>query len=140
MPVTAKTLKIAALLEEAANTKIELAEVIVGRDLSIDEREELYFSDIKDKLGLVFQYCPEINPLVLASALQVEEMMGSKHIYFTVLDNHLDRDPTKDEIRDHYIEKRAYRFRENFEKMMASRKTELDRLSNLPTDAKQNPD
>jgi|GEM_PF-2528706 len=119
--ITEKTKKIAHLLGEAANIKIELAEVLKGETLSIEEREELYFSDIKDKLGLVFKYFQEINPMDLANSIQAEEMFGSKHIYFTVLDNHLDREPTNYEIMCHYIEKRADRFRTNFDAMMAAK-------------------
>lgn len=116
--VFAKTAKIASLLEAIGNTKIDLVEEVLGRELSVEERENLYFSAIKDNLYIVFENCLTINPLALGNALQSEEMNSQKHIYFTIKDNCLSRNPTAEEIIDHHIETRASRFRERFNAIM----------------------
>lgn len=130
--IFAKTLKISSLLEAIGNTKIDLVEEVLGRELSVEEREDLYFSAIKDNLYLVFEHCPEIDPLTLSGALQSEEMNGQKHIYFTIKDNRLNRDPTEKEIIDHYTEKRASRFRERFDAML---KPSFQKTLSAPIDA-----
>lgn len=116
--INGETREIALLLEKYGNIKISIAEKILNRELSAEEREDLYFSAIKDNLYLVFKHRPEIRPFVLGNALQMEEMFGADHIHFTKEDNHLDHEPTEDEIREHYIEKRASRFRERFNEIM----------------------
>lgn len=115
--VVADTQNIAAKLETFANMKIELAEAIIGREFSAEERDDLYFLVIKDNLGSIFEHRPEISPILLANMLQGEEMFSPKHIYFTMKDKCLDHDPTDDDIREHYKE-RASRFREKFDKIM----------------------
>lgn len=109
---------IARELEAFANLKIELTETIVGREFSVEERDDLYFSTIKDHLYLVFLHRPEINPLLLGNALQGEEMFSPTHLYFTVKDNNLNRDPTAEEVVKHYSKDRASRFRERFDEIM----------------------
>lgn len=113
--------EIACRLEEIGNAKIKLAETILNQVLSPEERDALYFSAIKDNLDLVFSHCPNINPLLLANALQLTEMFGADHIYFTSKDKQLNRLPTQEEIINHYVETRAERFRKQFNTLMAKR-------------------
>ena len=131
--INGETREIALLLERYGNIKISIAEKILKRELSVEEREDLYFSAIQDNLYMVFKHRPEISPFVLATALQMEEMFGSDHIHFTKTDNHLDHEPTAEEIRDHYIAKRAPQFRERFNAIMeaeqAKKEAEIGQLN-----------
>jgi len=118
--VTEQLLKVAEALEDLGNVKIKLTQAIKGRELSAEEREDIYFATIKDHLGLVFDNVPDIHPFQLAQALQLKEMFGCDHILFTAKDLQLERQPNTEEIMEHYRLNRAERFRTNFNTIMKS--------------------
>lgn len=113
LTITAKDKKVARLLENLGNIKIELAEEILERELSVEERDDLYCQAIKDQLALVFKDS-SIKPMNLFLALQIEEMFSQANIVFAEL--FFNHHPSDEEIQKHYTENtdRTSRFREKF--------------------------
>jgi hypothetical protein len=116
--VTPKTRRIAKELENLGRQKIRLAEAVLEKPLPEDEKDKLYAAAIRDQFGLIFELCTEIKFHDLYMALQMEEMYSDENVYYTTKDLHLDRDPTDEEIKDHYIDcGRPSRFRDLFKQL-----------------------
>ena len=101
--VTESTRQIAKILEDIGRQKIKLAEVVSKKKLSEEEKDKLYAAAIRDQLGFVFEQCPSITFHEIYLALQMEEMYSDENVYYAGISLHLDRKPTNEEIRDHYL-------------------------------------
>lgn len=111
--VTEKVRAIAIALQKISHQKIELAEILGGRKLTDEEKDELYCASIKDQFALIFETCPEIRPQELYLAIQIEEIYSSENIYYA--GQEVNHPPTEEEIQAHYINSdRPSRFREKF--------------------------
>ncbi len=100
--VTDHVREIARELEALGRQKIRLAEIILKRELSNEEKDELYVAAMRDQFCLIFEACPNISLQDLYMALQMEEMLSEENIYHA--GNKLRRQPTDAEIKSHYIE------------------------------------